>query len=138
MRKFTNILEHKEIDPYNEENWDDDKPSITKDLWLIYVLGQDENFLSQKQLLPNPRYPQWPDYEYKILCQNVGVEGMYSFDNFYTVSSNNAYPVEDLEKILIGERLVGYIIGFGTVRYDTLQNLCNGLGVTIENINFKR
>jgi hypothetical protein len=129
IKKFKKLLEYNEIDPYGEDNWE----YPNNDLWVIYVIGQDENFLAQKQILPNPRFPQWPDYEYKILVLDKNEP---TFDRGYSVNSNNAYPVEDMDKILVGKKLVGYIKGFGMTKFDSLQNLCNILNVPIEKINF--
>jgi hypothetical protein len=118
-----------DIDPYGEENWGDRE---IKDLYLVYVLGQDENFLTQRRQVGNGR---WPDYYYFIASLR---DGDFHFNS--GAWERAPYPPKDIDKVLNGEKLVGYIEERGglTVRFDTLQNLCDRMEITIEQINFLR
>lgn len=108
------------IDPYNEENWDDDQKEYS-DLYIIYVVGQDMNFLSKKI----------GRFDYKIATMESGV---IHFNGYATVTE--PYEAQNINDILDGKELVGYIERFNLVRFKTLQSICQLMNISINSINF--
>lgn len=119
---------HKDIDPYDEEIWDN---QVNPDLYVIYVIGQDQNFLTMKKrrMIQNRFY----EYYYTIAT-------LYHDDIHFNGSASvrESYPTENPEKVLDGTQLVGYITGMNNVRFKTLQELCDIMHVSINSINFVR
>lgn len=120
------------VDPYNEEEWGDEVEK--SDLFVIYVIGQDMNFLSKKiKRIVNKRHG-WYDYDYKIatltLINTINFNG--------SATENNPYPAENIEGILNGTELVGCVTTMNQVRFKTLQDLCNIMNVPLNSINIYR
>lgn len=112
-----------ELDPYNEEDWGD------LDLYVIYVIGQDANFLSCKKI--EGYVGGFPYHKYVIAIK----EGEnINFDGYANVK--DPYPVDeaDVDKIINGEEKIGYITNISLVKFDKLQNLCDILDYPVENI----
>jgi hypothetical protein len=125
IKIFEDFLKRPE-DPYGEEIWDEDR-MIIKNLYVIYVIGQDMNFLCQKKFKMGKR--GWKDYYYEMASK---IRGQISFDSNCTV--RDAYDVHNREGVLNGTEVVGYIELFNRTRYDTLQNLCDILRIPIDNV----
>jgi hypothetical protein len=112
------------LDPYGEEDWEENK-----NLYIIYVIGQDANFLAKKKIRKQGR---WDDPYYEIAYKER--HGRLVFDRGFNV--NDPYPAKKVEEILNGTELVGYTTGFSNVRFDTLENIIQGTGINIDDINF--
>jgi len=125
ITKFKKFESFNEIDPYGEEDW-----NVNDDLYVIYVIGQDGHFLTKKKERITDRRRGWKESYYVIATKRGRV---FYFDGVAIV--DNPYPARNIDKILSGEEMVGYIENFGRVRYDKLQNMCDILHVNIEDIN---
>ena len=138
ITKFKIFEKFEDIDPYGEEDWDDNKPylskQITDNLYVIYVMGQDMNFLAFKKERITDVRRNWKTHDYVIATRRG--DRTFHFDGYATV--NEPYPAKKVNKILNGEELVGFITEFNNTRFDTLQNICNGLRVDIRNIKMYR
>lgn len=113
------------LDPYNEEDWGDDN----KDIYVIYVIGQDMNFLCKKKYRITNTRMGWRDYYYEMAEDNNGV---INFDSHCTVEY--AYAAEHQTDILSGKELIGYIEYPMRVRFTSLKNLCNKAGIDINKV----
>jgi len=128
ITKFKIFEIKNDLDPYDEEDWEDNN-----NLYVIYVIGQDSHFLAKKkERIINDRQGNWKDYYYVVATKK---ENIFYFDFDIIGYVNDPYPVQNVDNILKGKELVGYIENFGIVKYDTLQNMCDILSVNIEDIN---
>ena len=116
------------LDPYGEEDWAEIR-SI-KDVYVIYVIGQDMNFLCQKKFKIVDERRGWKSYYYEMAHIRGG--GDDNFDSNCT--TKEAYDCHNKKGVLEGTELVGYIEGSMTTRFDTLKNLCDRLRIDINSV----
>ena len=125
-------------DPYNEEDWGEIRK--IDNVYVIYVIGQDMNFLCQKKFrlmndVINPRDRReriihWRDYYYEMAHVRGGVDD--NFDSNCTI--RDAYECHNKEGVLDGTELIGYVERMNITRFDTLQNLCEKLRISIDSV----
>lgn len=131
MKKYREYIKEElnPNDPYNEEEWDDSRKKIIPDVYVVYVIGQDMNFLCQKKWKIIDQRRGWRDFYYEMLFIKGGE---INFDSKCTVSP--AYECHNKEGVLDGTELVGYIKYWNTTSFDTLQNLCDKLRISIDSV----
>lgn len=138
MKKYLHFINEikSSIDPFNEEEWeyeDEKDDKVPNNIYVIYVIGQDMNFLAKKKKVITDKRRGWYDHHYVIAT--VTKNDTVHFDG--SATEKNPYSAEKVQDILAGKELVGHLVGnFGMmVKFSTLQSLCDKMEISIESVH---
>jgi hypothetical protein len=120
-------IDHSDIDPWGEEDWEFDNPYEKMDLIVATTLGYDElPFLFSRKKRYDGRF-----YDiYYSVC--VIRDNMIEFNDY--PQSKDIYPVENKNDILLGNTPVAYVTDLNMIKTKKLEDLCLFMNINIDKI----